>query len=183
MFKVVLSLALIGASSAQLSCEDCSMIGNTLSGIMNTEENIQAQVDFLVGPVCENAPQELDCMNNFPRLWPYISAVIFDPAQGWFAPANLCSDVCMKKSFLKNPSCDDCELRLYGSISFMADEEIQVQVVSDFINNGFCDQFEGDDVGLCMGGIELALPTAMTVLSTTGDLWIKDFCGNDIMCN
>ena len=88
----------------------------------------------------------------------------------------------MKKSFLKNPSCDDCALRLYGSISFMADEGIQVQVVSDFLNSGFCDQFGVDDVALCMSGIELALPVAMTALSGTGDLWISDFCSNDIMC-
>jgi len=158
------------------------MIGDTLNGIINTEEGIQSQLDILTGPVCENAPQELDCMNNFPRLWPYVAAALFDPGMGWFAPVNLCRDVCMKKSFLKNPSCDDCSMRLYGSIAFMADEGIQVRIVTDLLNSGFCEQFAGDDVELCKSGVELAVPIAMTILAGTGDDWISDFCSNDVMC-
>ena len=88
----------------------------------------------------------------------------------------------MKKSFLQNPSCDDCGMRLYSSIAFMADEGIQVQVVTDLLSNGFCDQFEGVDVELCKAGVELAVPAAMTILAGTGDMWISDFCHNDIMC-
>ena len=43
-----------------------------------------------MGPICADAPAELDCMTNFPMFWTALAKGIFEPSQGWFAPANLC---------------------------------------------------------------------------------------------
>ena len=51
---------------------------------------IQGQIDYLMGPLCADAPVELDCMTNFPMFWTAIAKGLFDPALGWFAPASMC---------------------------------------------------------------------------------------------
>lgn len=92
----------------------------------------------------------------------------------------LVQDLCSKKTFLMAPSCADCSGRLMGSLSFMADEEIQIQIIADFVNGGFCEQF--DDMELCMTALELVIPQAMSMLAGTGNMWVGDFCANQVGC-
>ena len=91
-------------------------------------------------------------------------------------------DVCAKKSFLWAPSCQDCSDRLYTSISYMADKEIQAQAIDAFVNSEFCAQFGEENVEGCKGGVKFVLPLAMDVLAQSGDFWITDFCATYIGC-
>ena len=88
--------------------------------------------------------------------------------------------MCSKKTFLKAPSCADCSGRLMGSISFMADEEIQIQIIADYVEAGFCEQF--DDSAMCMTALELVIPQAMSMPAGSGNMWVGDFCANQIGC-
>ena len=48
---------------------------------------MQGQIDYLMGPICYEAPVELDCMTYFPMFWTGIAKALFDPTLGWFSPA------------------------------------------------------------------------------------------------
>ena len=53
---------------------------------------IKGQVDFLMSNgICTDAPAELQCETNFPGFWSAIASALFNPEDGWYAPANLCS--------------------------------------------------------------------------------------------
>ena len=81
-------------------------------------------------------------------------------------------------TFQKAPSCVDCSDRLMGSVAYMANEESQIQVVTDLIEGGFCKQ----DSVMCMIALELVIPQAMNMLAISGDMWVGDFCASQIEC-
>ena len=83
---------------------------------------------------------------------------------------------------MKTPSCDDCVARVYGSTGYMADEEIQIQAVADFIDGGFCAQFGDENVEACGTALEIVLPTAMSMFAAADVQWAVDFCTASIGC-
>merc|ERR1719154_1012840 len=171
MIKVVLAIALVGAVSAELSCEDCSHIGGKISHEMTTPEQIHHQVEMIKNPVCHKAPE----------FWHAIAMELFNAKHGWFAPSNLCGDVCAKKTIVGAPLCHDCTQRLDMSLKAMEDPEKQMEVVAAFGESDFCMGF-GEDVGMCMEGLELVIPTAMHVLAGNGHQHAHDFCVHQVEC-
>ena len=93
----------------------------------------------------------------------------------------LIQDLCVKKTFLQAPSCDDCVERAYGSTMFMGDEEIQVQLISAFMEGGFCEQF-GEDAALCATALELVIPAALNMFAAYDSQWAVDFCTSQMQC-
>merc|ERR1712241_698373 len=182
MFKVLLTVALIGAASADLTCEDCSDIGTRTSAEWIRDEAISAEVGLIEEAVCSQAPDMETCEAELPQFWKYIALALFDPATGWYSPSSLCSDVCVKKTFLAHLTCDECSARLYTSTEFMADEETIAGVVSAFIGSDFCSSIYGEDnVADCNEGIEIVVPTALRIFATTEDQWINGWC-KDLGC-
>ena len=53
--------------------------------------------------------------------------------------------------------------------------------MAKFGEGEFCSQF-GNDVDKCMQGLELVIPTAMTVLADNGHNHTHDFCVHQAEC-
>ena len=83
---------------------------------------------------------------------------------------------------MRTPTCDECVNRMYTHISYMGDEELQVEVLDKFMESGFCDQFGEEKVEQCTAGLELVLPMAMTMIAEADVEWATEFCSNQINC-
>merc|ERR1712020_245299 len=186
MMKVFVSLLLLGAASAELTCEDCSMIGEKVSAAATTPEAIQGMLDMLVeSGVCEKFPDNVEeCMLNLPVFWNALAKAMFDAETGWFSSQYLCHAVCVPfaRSVLSAPSCVDCDKILYESLGHMGDKEKEKAVIQMFKDSNFCDQFGEENMEQCMSGLEIVIPDIMYLLSSTGDQWIKHFCAEDVGC-
>jgi len=180
MIKVVLTLALVAIASAELSCEDCSMMGAKASAILTTQEMIDQQVEMIMKPVCDRAPDVEECMEKLPMFYQKVAMSMFNADHGWFDSSNLCGDLCAKKTIVGGPMCGDCVQRMEASLLHMANEDIQQQIVAHFMEVGFC--AESEEMEKCMQGLEVVIPTAMTLLAADGNSRVQDFCKKEAGC-
>ena len=83
---------------------------------------------------------------------------------------------------MNSPSCDDCVTRIYGSTSYMADEQIQIQLIADLLRDGVCDEYSPDDVETCSTALELVIPAALNMFAAADVQWAVDFCSVSMGC-
>jgi len=174
MKQFAVLVCLVGLSLAELNCEDCSKMGASFSALASSEDAIKVQIEEITGPVCDGVEPELMCEENLPAFWTAINAAIFNAETGWFAPANLCEDVCAAKSLGRDLMCADCEERINASMDFFGSEDVQVQVIEALQGSGFCDAFP--DTEECELGLRIVIPPAFNVFATADRSWIPQQC-------
>merc|ERR1719431_983376 len=109
MIKLLATLALIGAAVAELTCEDCTMIGEKVSAIASSPGEIEEMLDALLqSGVCQKFDNVEGCMQNLPVFWDTVAKALFDAKTGWFSSRYLCHDVCSARSIVSAPACEDC---------------------------------------------------------------------------
>merc|ERR1711862_557180 len=76
MFKVLITIALVGAVFADDTCEDCSMVGTKTSAAFTTAEAIKAESDLILDEVCAAAVDLEECLAGFPAYWGNIALAL-----------------------------------------------------------------------------------------------------------
>ena len=62
----------------------------------------------------------------------------------------------------------------------MFDEGSQIKVIESFVATGYCNSFE--NVESCEVALELTIAGCMDLLAVSGDIWIDDFCSQQVGC-
>merc|ERR1711973_616426 len=167
MFKFIVTLALIGAANAMMSCEDCQMVSKIVSESVVTEEAIRLELELIRDPVCGHAVNVEHCQESLPDFWAKVAVALFDAEHGWFSARHMCHQQCGAKTLTSQPTCHDCHHILGQSLHHMADEQAIQNTIHGFDNSHFCHDF----------------PPAMHALARSGDQWINKFCAEDAGCS
>ena len=73
-----------------MSCGDCHHIAEQVSHAAMSDAGVNATLEWILEPVCEMAPADSNCEEEFPGFWVEIGTALFDAHDGVFSAQHLC---------------------------------------------------------------------------------------------
>merc|ERR550539_1572791 len=101
MMMSLFIMTVLTATAAQLDCQDCTTVTNTLKDIVTTKEDIDIQIEVLLAELCPNAAVPEDCMAGLPAFWAALAPIMWEAALDSTAWCDDCSQ--------KRASCEECQ--------------------------------------------------------------------------